>query len=96
MNNITQIDNKITTTQNSNIMSQIIAANKCIQVLMKMGLTVLAIKIEESNPRIDIQHCNKCASLGGLSHITRPKHGGFESEYVAPYMNCRVKWVVKH
>jgi len=93
MSNVTQLIRNKRDQQNFNIITQSVASNKCVRILVGQGFIVLSVKIEASTPEIWIQHCKKCETLEGVSMALRNGRNGREREYIATVQNCKVKWI---
>ena len=81
--------------QNFNIITSSVAANKCIQYLVRKGYTVLSVKIEGAKPEIKIQHSYRCRHLKSVVMTRRNGRYGKENVHIATILNCKVRWTEK-
>ena len=81
--------------QNNHILATSTDAHRCVMKLKEDGFTVLSIHIEDRNPKVLIQNCNKCKSLKGGTRKRCITKDGAQTVMAVSLHGCQVEWVIK-
>ena len=81
--------------QNEHILATSTDAHRCAMKLKEDGFSVLSIHIENRNPIVWIQSCDRCNKLRGATKVKRHTAAGMQTTMAISLHGCQVQWIVK-
>jgi len=79
--------------QDAHVLASLDQALRTSRDLVKRGLTLLKVEVQDRNPVIWVQATGACKQLRAITMVRRHGEGGMERVQAANFEGCQVQWV---